>query len=104
MANILRRRRNVANFLPLICFACATPFQLSLFNRSDKNLRESRRLKMAKIMLVLALMVAMAYGQPIETITTSGDISLSTHLWNWGQAAFEAILELAKQSLETSSK
>ena len=51
---------------------------------------------MAKMIFVLALMVAVASTQPIETIATSGGVSLSTQLWNWGQAAFEALLELAK--------
>ena len=55
---------------------------------------------MAKIILVFAFM-AMASAQPVET---SSGVSQSNQLWNWGQAAFEAILELAKQSLETSSK
>ena len=50
---------------------------------------------MAKIIVVLAL-IAIASTQPTETIATSGEVSLSTQLWNWGQAAFEALLELAK--------
>ena len=50
---------------------------------------------MAKIIVVLAL-IAIASTQPTETIATSGGVSLSTQLWNWGQAAFEALLELAK--------
>ena len=57
---------------------------------------------MAKIILVFALMVAMASAQPIETIATSGGVSLSTQLLNWGQAAFEALLELAKHVLGNS--
>ena len=50
---------------------------------------------MAKILFVLAL-IAIASAQPIDTIATSGGVSLSTQLWNWGQATFEALLELAK--------
>ena len=59
---------------------------------------------MAKIIFALALMVALASAQPIETIATSGGVSLSTHLWNWGQAAFEALLELAKHALGSSNE
>merc|ERR1712029_1145891 len=51
---------------------------------------------------VLALMVAMTSAQPIETIATSGGVSLSTQLLNWGQAAFQALLELAKHVLGNS--
>ena len=49
---------------------------------------------MAKMIFVLALMVAVASTQPIETIGTSGGVSLSTQLWNWGQAAFKALSAL----------
>jgi len=57
---------------------------------------------MAKVFFVLALIVAVASAQPIETIATSGGVSLSTHLWNWGEVAFQALLELAKCALGTS--
>ena len=56
---------------------------------------------MAKMIFVLALMVAVASTQPIEAIATSGGVSLSTQLWNWGQAAFEALLALAEDVLGT---
>ena len=48
---------------------------------------------MAKIILVFALMVAMASAQPVET---SSGVSQSNQLWNWGQAAFKALLESVK--------
>ena len=51
------------------------------------------------MIFVLALMVAVASTQPIETIATSGGVSLSTQLWNWGQAAFKALLVLAEDVL-----
>ena len=57
---------------------------------------------MAKVFFVLALIVAVASAQPIETIATSGGVSLSTHLWNWSEVAFQALLELAKCALGTS--
>ena len=60
---------------------------------------------MSKMIFVLALMVAVASTQPIEAIATSGGVSLSTQLWNWGQAAFEALLALALgTSRDESSK
>ena len=52
---------------------------------------------MAKLIFVLALMVSLASAQVIETIVWSG-VSLSTRLWNWGQAA----LALERQALGTS--
>jgi len=55
---------------------------------------------MAKMIFVLALMVAVASTQPIETIATSGGVSLSTQLWNWGQAAFEALVALVVKAFE----
>ena len=57
-------------------------------------------LKMSKMIFVLALMVAVASTQPIETIATSGGVSLSTQLWNWGQAAFEALVALVVKAFE----
>ena len=56
---------------------------------------------MAKMIFVLALMVAVASTQPIETIATSGGVSSSNQLWNWGQAAFKALLALAEDVLGT---
>ena len=75
-------------------------FQLSHLNRGDNKSKRSS--KMAKIILVLALTVALASAQPIETIATSGGVSLSTQLLNWGEAAFQALLELAKHVLGNS--
>ena len=60
-------------------------------------------IKMSKMIFVFvfALMVAVVSTQPIETIPTSGGVSLSNQLWNWGQAAFEALLALAEDVLGT---
>ena len=54
---------------------------------------------MAKIIFVLAL-IAIASAQPIDTIATSGGVSLLTQLMNWGQAAFEALVALVIQAFE----
>merc|ERR1712062_863443 len=70
-----------------------TTLLLSSSQQKQQQILES--LKMAKMIFVLALMVAVASTQPIETMGTSGGVSLSTQLWNWGQAAFEALLALA---------
>ena len=55
---------------------------------------------MAKMIFVLALMVAVASTQPIETIATSGGVSLLTQLINWGQAAFEVLVALVVKAFE----
>ena len=55
---------------------------------------------MSKMIFVLALMVAVASTQPIETIATSGGASLLTQLVNWGQAAFEALVASVIQAFE----
>lgn len=55
---------------------------------------------MSKMIFFLALMVAVASTQPIETIATSGEVSLSTQLWNWGQVAFEALVALVVKAFE----
>ena len=76
---------------------------LSSSQQKQQQILESH--KMAKMIFLLALMVAVAATQPIETIATSGGVSLSTQLWNWGQAAFEALLALALgTSRDESSK
>ena len=78
---------------------CALHTTLLLSSSQHHRQQILESLKMAKMIFVLALMVAVASTQPIETIATSGGVSLSTQLWNWGQATFEALLELAKCAL-----
>merc|ERR1712062_612075 len=75
-----------------------TTLLLSSSQQKQQQILES--LKMAKMIFVLALMVAVASTQPIETIATSGGVSLSTQLWNWGQAAFEALVALVVKAFE----
>merc|ERR1712062_385058 len=75
-----------------------TTLLLSSSQQKQQQILES--LKMAKMIFVLALMVAVASTQPIDTIATSGGVSLSTQLWNWGQAAFEALVALVVKAFE----
>merc|ERR1712062_935448 len=75
-----------------------TTLLLSSSQQKQQQILES--LKMSKMIFVLALMVAVASTQPIETIATSGGVSLSTQLWNWGQAAFEALVALVVKAFE----
>ena len=59
-------------------------------------------LKMARLFLALALSMTVA-SQPLETITTSGGVTLSTQLLNWAQVGFEAFLEWAKKGFGIST-
>ena len=77
---------------------CALHTTLLLSQHHRQQILKS--LKMAKMIFVLALMVAVASTQPIETIATSGGVSLSTQLWNWGQAAFAALVASVIQAFE----
>ena len=79
---------------------CALHTTLLLSSSQHHRQQILKSLKMAKMIFVLALMVAVASTQPIETIATSGGVSLSTQLWNWGQAAFEALVALVIQAFE----
>ena len=51
---------------------------------------------MTRLFLALALSMTVA-SQPLETIATSGGVTLSTQLLNWAQVGFEAFLEWAKK-------
>ena len=84
--------------MKFVLCALHTTLLLSSSQHHRQQILES--LKMAKMIFVLALMVAVASTQPIETIGTSGRVSLSTQLWNWGQAAFEALVALVIQAFE----
>ena len=59
-------------------------------------------LKTVRLFLVLALAMTVA-SQPLETIATSGGVTLSTQLLNWAQVGFEAFLEWAKKGFSLSS-
>ena len=48
-------------------------------------------LKMVRLFLILALAMTVA-SQPLETIATSGGVTLSTQLLNWAQVGVEAFL------------
>jgi len=51
---------------------------------------------MMRLFLALALAITVA-SQPLETIATSGGVTLSTQLLNWAQVGFEAFLAWAKR-------
>ena len=59
-------------------------------------------LKMARLFLALALSMTVA-SQPLETIATSGGVTLSTQLLNWAQVGFEAFMEWAKKGFGLST-
>jgi len=59
-------------------------------------------LKTVRLFLVLALAMTVA-SQPLETIATSGGVTLSTQLLNWAQVGFEAFLEWAKKGFGIST-
>ena len=59
-------------------------------------------LKMTRLFLALALSMTVA-SQPLETIATSGGVTLSTQLLNWAQVGFEAFLEWAKKGFGDST-
>ena len=59
-------------------------------------------LKMVRLFLALALSMTVA-SQPLETIATSGGVTLSTQLLNWAQVGFEAFLEWAKKGFGIST-
>ena len=59
-------------------------------------------LKMVRLFLILALAMTVA-SQPLETIATSGGVTLSTQLLNWAQVGFEAFLEWAKKGFGIST-
>ena len=59
-------------------------------------------LKTVRLFLVLALAMTVA-SQPLETIATSGGVTLSTQLLNWAQVGFEAFLEWAKKGFGRST-
>ena len=48
-------------------------------------------LKMVRLFLVVALAMTVA-SQPLETIATSGGVTLATQLLNWAQFGVEAFL------------
>ena len=63
-------------------------------------------LKMARLFLALALAMTVA-SQPLETIATSGGVTLSTQLLNWAQVGLEAFVEFVRRSFReenTTSK
>ena len=60
-------------------------------------------LKTVRLFLVLALAMIVA-SQPLETIATSGGVTLSTQLLNWAQVGFEAFLEWAKKGFGLTTK
>ena len=57
---------------------------------------------MTRLFLALALSMTVA-SQPLETIATSGGVTLSTQLLNWAQVGFEAFLEWAKKGFGIST-
>ena len=59
-------------------------------------------LKTVRLFLVLALAMTVA-SQPLETIATSGGVTLSTQLLNWAQVGFEAFLEWTKKGFGLST-
>ena len=48
-------------------------------------------IKMVRLFIALALAMTVA-SQPLETIATSGGVTLSTQLLNWAQVGVEAFL------------
>ena len=61
---------------------------------------------MVRLFLILALAMTVA-SQPLETIATSGGVTLSTQLLNWAQVGLEAFVEFVRRSFReenTTSK